>query len=81
VKSSDLKEIKANYVVLEHLPWLKQPRIVMIFDNLEEASIEASKLNQCVFTQSFFSYGELIITYQYGLERPPRVFSPVLFWG
>ena len=53
------------FAVIESLPWLTEPRIVGVFNSLDEADKEASKLNSKSLDSSF-AVGELHISYSFG---------------
>jgi hypothetical protein len=42
-----------SFAVLEHLPWLKSPRVIQYFSNLKEAEAEAQRLNSKSFGSNF----------------------------
>jgi hypothetical protein len=46
-------EIKHNFVILEYLPWLENPRIITGFNSQEEAEAEVQRLNSKSLDSSF----------------------------
>jgi hypothetical protein len=62
-----------NFVVLEHIPWLKVFRIVSYFNDLKEAELEAQKLNSKSFDSNF-----IVVNLIYKFEIRPVITSEML---
>ena len=67
------------FVVLEYLPWLKNPRVVDNFKSQEEAEMEAKRLNSKSL-DSAFGVAQINMAFEMQLIPIPKIFTPPLKW-